>query len=55
MSLIVAYLLVTFDYELTGGEGSVTTETPKVNINSYVPAKPETKVCLKYRRRQTAL
>lgn len=54
MRLIVPYFLATFDYEFTGGEGRVTTETPKVNMNSYGPAKPETKVCLKYRR-QTAL
>jgi hypothetical protein len=55
MNLIVAYFLATFDYELTEGEERLTTETPEVNMNSYVPAKPETNVFLKYRRRQTSL
>jgi hypothetical protein len=54
MNLIVAYFLATFDYELTDGEGRSTTETPEVNMNCYVPAKPEIKVCLKYRRRPAA-
>jgi hypothetical protein len=55
MNLIVAYFLATFHYDLTDGEGRLTTETPEVNMNSYVPAKPETKVFLKYRTRERAV
>lgn len=50
-SLILAFFLTMFDFELVDKEGNQVNELPPMDLNNKATSKPKTKVYLKYTRR----